>query len=399
MDCVSLKQSDRMPVAFFQTFWLAKYGGISCREAMYDYEKVAEIAERACLELDPDLATPVMMTTSIGRVLDGVGFRQLQWPGHGVDDNRSYQYLDREYMSGEEYDEFLFDPTGFFLGKYLPRVATAYDGLQPLAALATQIYFGVAIGAAAFASPPVQGSLAALGRAGGISAEFLGAAARLDHRLRCLGFPSGMGGYCTAPYDHVADYMRGARGMMTDLYRKPDKLHAVFEKVKTLALRGAIPQAQASGNPLVFIAIHWAPDAFMSQKQFLQFWWPSFRELLHGLIGAGLIPMVLWEADCTKRLEVIGDIPRGKCIYWFERTDMVRAFEVLGDVVALRGNVSAVTLNTGRPEDVDAEVRRLVENVWNKGGSLILDAAAGIPDEAPIENVRAMFVAARKYSG
>ena len=51
LGCVSLKQADRMPVAFFQTFWLAKYGGISCREAMYDYEKVTEIAERACLEL------------------------------------------------------------------------------------------------------------------------------------------------------------------------------------------------------------------------------------------------------------------------------------------------------------------------------------------------------------
>ena len=45
--------------------------------------------------------------------------------------------------------------------------------------------------------------------------------------------------------------------------------------------------------------------------------------------------MPLWEADCTKRLEMIRDIPPGKCIYWFERTDMVKAFEVLGDVVAL----------------------------------------------------------------
>ena len=43
------------------------------------------------------------------------------------------------------------------------------------------------------------------------------------------------------------------------------------------------------------------------------------------MIDAGIIPMPLWEADCTKRLEVIRDIPPGKCIYWFERTDMVKA--------------------------------------------------------------------------
>ncbi len=49
--------------------------------------------------------------------------------------------------------------------------------------------------------------------------------------------------------------------------------------------------------------------------------------------------------------------------------------------------------------DVDAAVRHLVDNVFNKGGKLILDCAFGIPDETPVENVRAMFTAARKYGG
>jgi hypothetical protein len=31
MDCVNLKQPDRMPVSMFATFWLAKYGGITNR--------------------------------------------------------------------------------------------------------------------------------------------------------------------------------------------------------------------------------------------------------------------------------------------------------------------------------------------------------------------------------
>jgi uroporphyrinogen-III decarboxylase len=37
--------------------------------------------------------------------------------------------------------------------------------------------------------------------------------------------------------------------------------------------------------------------------------------------------------------------------------------------------------------------------VFHKGGKLILDCAFGIPDETPVENVRAMFAAARKYAG
>ena len=40
----------------------------------------------------------------------------------------------------------------------------------------------------------------------------------------------------------------------------------------------------------------------------------------------------------------------GKAIYWFERTDMVKAHEVLGDVVALRGNLSPSMMTTGTPD-------------------------------------------------
>ena len=108
--------------------------------------------------------------------------------------------------------------------------------------------------------------------------------------------------------------------------------------------------------------------------------------------------MPLWESDCTKRLEIIKDVPPGKCIYWFERTDMVKAFEVLGDVVALRGNLSPSLMTTGQPHEVDAAVKHLADNVFHKGGKLILDAAFGIPDETPVENARAMYAAARKYA-
>jgi uroporphyrinogen-III decarboxylase len=135
----------------------------------------------------------------------------------------------------------------------------------------------------------------------------------------------------------------------------------------------------------------------MSQKQFETFWWPSFRELMLGIIEMDLIPMPLWEADCTKRLETIRDVPPGKCLYWFERTDMVHAREVLGDVVALRGGMHPSLMTMGTPQEVETAVARLVDEVFAKGGKLILDTAFGIPDETPLENARAMYRAARKY--
>ena len=169
--------------------------------------------------------------------------------------------------------------------------------------------------------------------------------------MKMHGFPTAFGTTSIAPYDLIGDYFRGATGMMTDLYRNKDKLLQLLDKAVVFILRQTIAAAKQWNHPIVFIPTHWAPDAFMSPKQFETFWWPTFRKLLIGLIDAGLIPMPLWESDCTKRLETIRDIPAGKCIYWFERTDMVKAFEVLGDVVALERKSFALAAHhreTGR---------------------------------------------------
>jgi uroporphyrinogen-III decarboxylase len=147
----------------------------------------------------------------------------------------------------------------------------------------------------------------------------------------------------------------------------------------------------------VIIPIHWAPDNFMSPRQFEKFFWPSLRKMMLAMIEHGLVPMPLWESNCARRLEVIGDVPPGKCLYWFEGTDMVQACKVLGDRVALYGNLNASLMTTGTPADVDAAVRHLAENAFHKGGKLILSTATPMPDETPVENVRAMFAAARKY--
>jgi uroporphyrinogen-III decarboxylase len=399
MDCVNLKQPDRMPVALYGFFWPAKYGNITCKELMYDYEKNKKACADAVLEFEPDAVGPLVMGTAAGRSLEAIEFKQLQWPGHGVPDNQGFQYLDREYMTADEYDDFIFDPTGFYLQKYLPRVAGAFAGFDQLPIFPGLHYFRMVNGIRSFAKPAVRESFEKIVKAAEEVEIMFNHHIDWVQKINAAGFPLINGGNTVSPYDFIADYFRGATGMMKDLFRHKDKLHQLLDKASVFLTRMTITNAKAAGHPIVMIPIHWAPDAFMSPKQFEEFWWPPFRKMMMGMIDAGLIPMPLWEADCTKRLETIKDIPAGKCIYWFERTDMVKAFEVLGDVVALRGNLSPSMLTTGKPDEVDAAVKHLVDNVWNKGGKLILDGAFGIPDETPVENVRAMFDAARKYAG
>ena len=57
----------------------------------------------------------------------------MKWPGHGLDDDDAmYQYVDGEYMTADEYDEFINDPSGFMFRTWAPRQFTALQGFAQI---------------------------------------------------------------------------------------------------------------------------------------------------------------------------------------------------------------------------------------------------------------------------
>jgi uroporphyrinogen-III decarboxylase len=184
---------------------------------------------------------------------------------------------------------------------------------------------------------------------------------------------------------------------MLDMFRNKDKLLEAMDRAAYFITEDTIEATRHNPCKQVFIPLHWGLDGFMSPDQFNTFFWPQLRKIILMLIEADLTPCVLWEGDCQSRLEFIGDIPAGKAVYWFEKTDLKKAKDVLGDTVCLRGNVPSSMLTTGTAGDVDEYCRDLIKTV-GKGGGFILDGAIGVPDEAKIENVIAMAQSVHKYA-
>jgi uroporphyrinogen-III decarboxylase len=397
MKAVRLEVPDRVPFMPAFNFFLAKYGGITCEEAMYDYEKLAAAATKTVLDFEPDIFNNPFGGVALGPLLEILGCVYLTWPGGGgLPPSQSYQFVEKEYMGAEEYEDLLFDPTGFMLRKFLPRVYGALGGLKEIPSIPSLYYTRFLTGTAAFADPKVSEALEVLVKAGVESKNMLAKAKALADAMEDMGFPSLSGGVAYAPFDYIGDLLRGTRGVMIDMYRNPDKLLETMEKLTPFILEGAIRPARLSGGSFIFIPLHKGLDGFMSLDQFKTFFWPSLKKVMVSLIEEGLIPMVLWEGDCTSRLETIGDIPKGKAVYWFERTDIFRAKEVLGDRVCIRGNVPATMLCVGSPGEVEDYCKKLIDLV-GKGGGFILDGGIGIPDEARPENVRVMADTIKKY--
>ncbi len=396
LNAVKLEVPDRVPFMPFFNFFHAKYGGITCEEVMYDYDKLGLAAKKTIMDFEPDMYNNPFYLMALGPLLETLDCKYLTWPGGGRPPHQPYQFVEKEHVTADEYDDLLFDPTGFMLRQFLPRVYGALEPLQQLPPLPSIYYTRFVTRTAAFASPEVVGALNALMKAGMEARRMLARAKAFADEMTALGFPSQIGGVAYAPFDYIGDFLRGTRGIMLDMYRVPDKLLESMQKMIPFILQGAIGPARISGIPFIFMPLHKGLDGFMSLDQFKTFYWPYLRKVIMSLIEEGLIPMVLWEGDCTSRLETIKDISRGKAIYWFERTDIFKAKEILGDMVCIRGNVPGSLLCMGSPEEVEAYCKKLID-VAGKGGGFILDGAIGIADEAKPENVRAMAATAREY--
>lgn len=394
-DAISLRESDRVPFVYSSNFWAATYAGITFEEAMYDTDKYIDASKKAIELLQPDAFSAILFP--FGVALEGLDYKPMKWPGHGTDPNVTFQYIDQELMTADEYDDYIFDPTGFYLQKYLPRIAGKFKALEHFPNFPATAEWDLIGAVSGFANPELQEGLKHLFEVGEKTANAFQKIGAFVQDMNQAGFPLVSGAFCKAPFDHFVDTFRGSKGGILDMYYHKDKLLEAMAKARVLLLRNVKATTERSQCRYVFIPLHWGLDGFMSPEQFEIFYWPELKNVMMSLIEMDLVPVVFWEGNCSSRLEMIADIPAGKVVYRFESTDMFKAKEVLGDIVCLRGNVPASILNTGTPEDVDAYCKKLILKV-GKGGGFILDGATGIPDEAKLENVIVMAESVRKYT-
>ena len=397
-DAIALKTPDRLPTILFSHFWVGHYSGMTCRQTMYDYAGLKAAMIKAVRDLEPDSYYPGQNMMAFGPTMDILDYRQLEWPGsRGLKDDVPFQYLDREYMTAKEYDEYLLDPTGFMLHRYLPRVANGFKAMELLPQYPSVLHTRILMSVQAYANPAVREMFQTLIRAGEEMQKMLASADEMVVELNEMGFPLGNHATSHAPFDVASDYLRGSKGAMLDMFRHKDKLAAILERITQIIPANAIATADRNKGKYIFFPLHWGLDGFMSPVQFKTYYWPPLRQVMMTMIEQGYIPQVLWEGDCTSRLEVIKDLPPGKAVYMFERTDMKKAKQILGDTVCIRGNVPVSVLITGSVQDTKDAVKKLF-NDCGDGGGFILDGGVGIPDEAKHENVIAMFETAKELT-
>ena len=391
MDAVQLKTPDRVPISIGLNYFPAKFAGTTTWAAYYDWPSWKEAYIRAARHYEPDRLLVVLNQS--GNVLEALDSRQLKWPGHGVSRHHTHQFVEGEYMKADEYDLLLNDPSDFLVRRYLPRV---YGLLQPSAQLPPLNSLMTALPFNTIATPEFSGMLEKLVQVSREAVEWQTQTFDLAHELTELGY------FCRqapvmagAPFDSISDFLRGMRGTMLDMYRRPEKLLQACDMMCRIQLERIARLPRATEFTPAFMPLHRGAQGFMSLKQFEVFYWPYLKKVIVALTEAGYTPDVFFEGDYNSRLEYIAELPKGKVIARFDQIDMARAKSILGGKVCIAGNFPVSVLQVGTVDDVKKVCRQLIDVAGKDGGYIMAPASA--LDEVNAENLKTMIDFTKEY--
>jgi uroporphyrinogen-III decarboxylase len=373
------EKPDRVPIRPFVAEFTAKYCGYTAQQVTQDYQKAFDAARKCAADFDWDAVVANMVYGWAGLV-QAIGLRYYATPGVELPPDTGFQYLeppeDSAWMQPDEYDAAAADPTGYLFNVWLPRVVPELAAPGQPNTFRNNMSF-------------LKGGMAMLQYFTGFGTQ----AARLRSES---GTVSAISGILKAPLDILADKLRGYKGLVTDLFRQPEKVVKVCEALAPHLLHVALSGADPDKNVPIGLWMHRGCVPFLSPAQFDKFYWPTLKWITEEIWAKGHQVLYYAEGDWTANLQRIAELPERSIVFHVDRTDLAQAHQALGEKFCLSGGVPNDLLAFGTPEDVRQCCKQVLASVAGNGG-YIMDASAIMQDDTKAENLRAMTEATREY--
>jgi len=392
----NLQKPDRVPLNINAGNLPLTMAGLHGYSAFYEPQKAMEAYMKFNEKYSQELEIFSMPMAMSGEALDLLDYKLYSWPGHGLPkDAPGWQFIEGEYMTADEYDALIHDPSDFWLRKYLPRCFGTLEGFRMFQPF-TNITENVSVGQfMSLAMPPVQEMLKTLLKVGEAFQKNSADMFKYMNMGASWGFPGTMGTFCKAPFDTLGDTLRGTANIMKDMFRRPQKLLKALDVIADFTIDNILKSPTIDNAFMVMYPLHKGADGWMSQKQFDEFYWPTLKRVMDALIDEGLIQYLFAEGGYNTRLNYVNQFPRGSVLWYFDRTDMGEAKRILGKDCPLMGNIPFSLIAAGKPADTKAYCKNLIE-VAGKDGGFIMSPGC-FAENPKLENLRAMVEAVNEY--
>ena len=367
---MALEPVDRIPLASGVTTYAEVYSGNNKQETIYNQEKWLAGEIKFCQDFP---TTDTLRTNRIyGPLFDALAVTNYKLPGRDLGVDTQFQFMEKEYMTADEYDQLIANPTEFVVTTAWPRFM------------------------AGLAKPGSVEYATALFKAGLAQATFGAFMMRRGQTLALeCGMPQPMSGFFLAPFDALSDTLRDLKGIMRDMRRQPDKVVNACDALATEMANLALNTADQTRRVPVFCPTHKA--MFLNPKEFDTFYWPSLKKVLDIMIAAGHRVRLLLEGDWGPHIHHFLEFPKASLVLDIDgQGDIFRASEVVGHHHCLAGGLDDPILILGTPDKIREKVKHLCQTVGRKPG-FILNGACNFPYDTKAENYKAVCEAVEEY--
>jgi len=373
------EKPDKIPIRPFVAEFTAVYAGLTCQEVTQDYHKAFEAARKCAADFDWDAVVGNMVYGWSG-LTQAIGLKYYAVPGVDLPVDTGFQYIEppeeQAWMQPDEYDELIADPTGFLFNVWLPRVSDDVSPMGEATSMRNNLSF-------------LKGGMAMLDYFNGFGTQ---AAALRDES----GTVSAISGILKAPFDIIADKLRGYKGLVMDLFRQPEKVEAACEAMAPHLRHVAASGADPDGNVPIGLWMHRGCSPFVSPQQFERFYWPTLKQIILDLWKDGHQVLFYAEGDWDTHLDYLAELPERSIVFHVDRGDIFEAHKKFGEKFCISGGVPNDLLAYGTPDEVKDCCKKVIDGVAGNGG-YIMDAAAIMQDDTKPENLKAMTDFTREY--
>jgi uroporphyrinogen-III decarboxylase len=184
---------------------------------------------------------------------------------------------------------------------------------------------------------------------------------------------------------------------MEDLRYHPALVEKALKTVTREYIEQMIVGCKAMNFKLAFVAEERAEAHFFPLPVFERFWWPYTQEIVDALWSEGLTTWFHLDLNWDKNIPYFKKLPRSSAILALDSiTNIFEAKKVLRGHLCLAGDVPPALMCLGKPEDMEAYCKKLIDEVGGDGG-FILGTGCEMPTAVKLDNWRAMIQTARNY--
>ena len=373
------EKPDKIPIRPFVAEFTAKYAGFTCQEVTHDFDKAFAAARKCAADFDWDAIVGNMVFVWTG-LTQAIGTKYYAVPGIDIPTDTGFQYIEppegQAFMQADEYDQLIEDPTGFLFNVWLPRISNDVSPMNEKTSFRNNLSF-------------LKGGMAMMNYFGGFGTQ--------NALLRSeSGTVAAISGVFKAPFDIIADKLRGYIGLSMDLFERPDKVLAACEALMPHLLNVALSGADPDKNVPISFWMHRGCVPFISHEQFDKFYWPTLRPLIEEMWSRGHQVLFYAEGNWDEHLQSFAELPDKSIVYHVDQGDIFRVHKELGHKFCISGGIPNFLLSYGSEQEVRDHCKKVIDGVAGDGG-YIMDASAIMQNDTSVENLKAMTDFTREY--